>query len=88
MFEFDLDNAFENRYAFKEELPNKGTLALAGKKTKETLSATNSIIGDLDIVDDELKHILSMRYKHILFNSRLVNEKQYGFATCTVVQEK
>lgn len=32
MFEFDLDNAFENRYAFKEELPNKGTLVLAGKK--------------------------------------------------------
>ena len=57
MFESDLDNAFENMYAPKEELPEKGVVALAGKKTQETLSATNSIIDALDIAEDELKRI-------------------------------
>ena len=57
MFESDLDNAFENRYAPKEELPEEGAVALAGKKTKETLSATDSIIDALDIAEDELKRI-------------------------------
>lgn len=57
MFESDLDNAFENRYAPKEELPEAGVVALAGKKTQETLSATDSIIDALDIAEDELKRI-------------------------------
>lgn len=57
MFESDLDNAFENRYAPKEELPETGVVALAGKKTQETLSATDTIIDALDIAEDELKRI-------------------------------
>ena len=57
MFESDLDNAFENRYSLKEELPEEGAVALAGKKTQETLSATDSIIDALDIAEDELKRI-------------------------------
>jgi U3 small nucleolar RNA-associated protein 12 len=55
MFEADLDNTLENRYAPKEELPEEGAVALAGKKTKETLSATDSIIEALDVADAELK---------------------------------
>ena len=62
MFESDLDNAFENMYAPKEELPEEGTVALAGKKTQETLSATNSSIDALDIAEDELKCIT----KHVV----------------------
>ena len=57
MFESDLDNAFENRYAPKEELLDEGVVALDGKKTQETLSATDSIIDALDIAEDELKLI-------------------------------
>ncbi|THG23038.1 hypothetical protein TEA_000560 [Camellia sinensis var. sinensis] len=57
MFESDLDNTFENRYAHKEEIPEEGAVALAGKKTKETLTATDSIIEALDMAEAELKRI-------------------------------
>ncbi|XP_062117383.1 uncharacterized protein LOC133831195 [Humulus lupulus] len=55
--EADLDNAFENRYAPKEEVPEEGAVALAGKKSKETLSATDTIIDALDIAEVELKRL-------------------------------
>lgn len=57
MFESDLDSTLENRYAPKEELPEEGAVALAGKKTQETLTATDSIIEALDMADAELKRI-------------------------------
>jgi U3 small nucleolar RNA-associated protein 12 len=37
MIESDLDNAFENRYVPKEEVPEEGAVALAGKKTQKPL---------------------------------------------------
>ncbi|KAA8516595.1 hypothetical protein F0562_016899 [Nyssa sinensis] len=58
MFESDLDNAFENRYTPKEELPEAGAVGLAGKKTQETLNATDSIIEALDMADAELARIV------------------------------
>ncbi|PQQ19784.1 WD repeat-containing protein 3 [Prunus yedoensis var. nudiflora] len=57
MFESDLDNAFENRYAPNEEIPEEGAVALAGKKSKETITATDSIIDALDIAEVELKRL-------------------------------
>ncbi|PSS04617.1 WD repeat-containing protein [Actinidia chinensis var. chinensis] len=57
MFESDLDNTFENRYAPKEEIPEEGAVALAGKKTQETLTATDSIIEALDLAEAELKRM-------------------------------
>lgn len=57
MFESDLDNAFENKYAPMEEIPEEGAVALAGKKSKETITATDSIIDALDIAEVELKRI-------------------------------
>uniref|UniRef100_A0A2N9HX64 Small-subunit processome Utp12 domain-containing protein n=1 Tax=Fagus sylvatica TaxID=28930 RepID=A0A2N9HX64_FAGSY len=57
MFESDLDNAFENRYVPKEEVPEEGAVALAGKKTQETVTATDSIIDALDVAEVELKRI-------------------------------
>ncbi|XAR69159.1 hypothetical protein NMG60_11000645 [Bertholletia excelsa] len=57
MFEADLDNTLENRYAFKEEVPEEGAVALAGKKTQETLTATDSIIEALDMAEAELKRV-------------------------------
>ena len=57
MFESDLDNACENMYPPKEELPEEGAVALADKKTQETLSTTNSSIDALDIGEDELNRI-------------------------------
>lgn len=57
MFEADLDNTFESRYAPKEDLPEEGTVAIAGKKTKETLTATDCIIEALDMAEAELKRI-------------------------------
>ncbi|KAL5740887.1 hypothetical protein ACOSQ2_030067 [Xanthoceras sorbifolium] len=57
MFESDLDNALENRHAPKEELPEEGAVALAGKKTKETITATDSIIEALDMAEEESERI-------------------------------
>ncbi|KAK7337130.1 hypothetical protein VNO77_17690 [Canavalia gladiata] len=58
MFEADLENAFENKYAPKEEIPEEGAVALAGKKTQETLTATDLIIERLDIAEAEKKRII------------------------------
>ena len=57
MFEADIDNAFEDRHVPKEELPEEGAVALAGKKTQETLTATDSIIDALDVAEMELKRL-------------------------------
>ncbi|KAK6943894.1 WD40 repeat [Dillenia turbinata] len=57
MFETDLENSLENRYAPKEEIPEEGAVAIAGKRTQETLTATDSIIEALDLADIELKRI-------------------------------
>ncbi|GAV85737.1 WD40 domain-containing protein/Utp12 domain-containing protein, partial [Cephalotus follicularis] len=56
LFEADLDNA-ENKYAPKEELPEEGVVALAGKRTQETLTATDLIIEALDVAESEAKRI-------------------------------
>ncbi|XVF55558.1 hypothetical protein PTKIN_Ptkin06aG0045500 [Pterospermum kingtungense] len=57
MFEADIENAFEDRHIPKEELPEEGAVALAGKKTQETLTATDSVIDALDVAEVELKHL-------------------------------
>lgn len=57
IFESDIENTFENRYAPKEELPDEGAVAIAGKKTQETLTATDKIIDALDIAEAELKRL-------------------------------
>lgn len=57
LFESDLDNALESKYAPKEELPEEGTVAVAGKKTQETLTAADSIIEAFDIAEEELERI-------------------------------
>ncbi|XP_057779260.1 LOW QUALITY PROTEIN: uncharacterized protein LOC130997849 [Salvia miltiorrhiza] len=57
MFETDIDNPFESKYAPKEELPEEGAVALAGKKTGETVTAADSIMEALDIAEEELKRI-------------------------------
>lgn len=56
-FESDVENLNENRYTLKEELPEEGSVGLPGKKTKETLTATDMIIDALDIAEAELKRI-------------------------------
>lgn len=72
MFESDIDNGFENKYGLKEELPEEGAVALAGKKTQETLTATDSIIDALDMAEAELKRIaehevcLLLTWRHLL----------------------
>ena len=57
MFEADIDSAFENKYVPKEEIPEEGAVAVAGKKTQETLNATDLIIEKLEIADIERKRI-------------------------------
>lgn len=58
IFESDFDNATENRYPVKEDvIPEEGAVALAGKRTQETLTATDSIIEALDIAEFEAKRI-------------------------------
>ncbi|WMV44640.1 hypothetical protein MTR67_038025 [Solanum verrucosum] len=58
MFESDIDNVFENKYGPNEEIPKEGAVALAGEKTQETLTATDSIIEALDMAVAELKRIV------------------------------
>ncbi|XP_071697523.1 uncharacterized protein [Rutidosis leptorrhynchoides] len=57
IFEADIDNSLENRYLPQQEIPEEGAAAIAGKKTQETLSATDSIIEALDIAAEELKRM-------------------------------
>ncbi|KAH9625186.1 hypothetical protein KSS87_001871 [Heliosperma pusillum] len=57
MFEADLDGAFENKYGPKEELPEEGAVAAAGKKTQETLTAADLIIDALDMAEAEVLRI-------------------------------
>ncbi|PIN21482.1 WD40-repeat-containing subunit of the 18S rRNA processing complex [Handroanthus impetiginosus] len=57
MFESDIDNTFESKYAPKEEVPEEGAVALAGKKTGETVTAADSIMEALDTAEEELKRI-------------------------------
>ncbi|XP_010524525.1 PREDICTED: WD repeat-containing protein 3-like [Tarenaya hassleriana] len=53
MFESEIDNTVEDKHAPKEEVPEEGVAALAGKKTIETLTATDSIIESLDVAEEE-----------------------------------
>lgn len=57
MFEADIDGASDNRYAPKDELPEEGAVASAGRKTQETLTATDLIIEALDMAEAEIKRI-------------------------------
>ncbi|GFP85559.1 uncharacterized WD repeat-containing protein c3d6.12 [Phtheirospermum japonicum] len=57
MLESEIDNPFDNKYATKEEVPEEGAVALAGKKTGETVTAADSIMEALDLAEDELKRI-------------------------------
>ncbi|KAL0309651.1 UNVERIFIED_CONTAM: WD repeat-containing protein 3 [Sesamum radiatum] len=67
MFESDIDNLFENKYAPKEELPEEGAVALAGKKTGETVTAADSIMEALDIAEEELKRIAEHKCPYLIF---------------------
>ncbi|XP_039024817.1 WD repeat-containing protein 3-like isoform X2 [Hibiscus syriacus] len=57
IFEAYMDDTFEDRHVPKEELPEEGAVALAGKRTQETLTAADSIIDALDVAEVELKRI-------------------------------
>ncbi|PRQ43668.1 putative transcription factor WD40-like family [Rosa chinensis] len=56
MIESELDNMIESRYQ-KEEIPEVGAVALAGKKSKETITAADAIIDAIDMADAELKRL-------------------------------
>ncbi|CAM8897363.1 unnamed protein product [Rhodiola kirilowii] len=58
MFEADLEGPSENKYGIKEEIPEEGAVALAGKKTIETLSKTDLLVDALDIAEVETKRII------------------------------
>ncbi|KAH0638881.1 hypothetical protein KY290_036189 [Solanum tuberosum] len=49
------DEAFFIEYGPKKEIPEEGAVTLAGKKTEETLTATDSIIEALDMAGDKSK---------------------------------
>ncbi|CAI9780650.1 unnamed protein product [Fraxinus pennsylvanica] len=69
IFEAHIGNAFENRYVPKEELP-EGAVALAGKKTQETVNTTDSIIESIRHGEEELKRIAEYELcKVLLFHS-------------------
>ncbi|VVB01043.1 unnamed protein product [Arabis nemorensis] len=57
LFESEIDNAVENRHGPQEEIPEEGVAALAGKKTAETLSDTDSIIDALEVAEEEKNRV-------------------------------
>ncbi|KAE9590894.1 hypothetical protein Lalb_Chr20g0112421 [Lupinus albus] len=73
IFEADLDNAFENKHVPKEEIPEEGAVALAGKKTQETLTATDLIIERLDIAEAENQQIA----EHQVYTCRELLQSKY-----------
>uniref|UniRef100_M8C6Y1 WD repeat-containing 3-like protein n=1 Tax=Aegilops tauschii TaxID=37682 RepID=M8C6Y1_AEGTA len=56
-FEADLDNAVEDRYGQKDDAPDEGSVGVPGKKTKETVTATDAIIDALDTAEEEEKRL-------------------------------
>lgn len=73
MFESNMEDAFENKYAPKEELPEEGAVALSGKKTRETVTAADAIMEALDTAEEELKRIAEhevLIYMYIIFFSK------------------
>ncbi|CAM0870749.1 unnamed protein product [Alopecurus aequalis] len=56
-FEADLDNAVEDRYGQKDDAPEEGSVGVPGKKTKETVTATDAIIDALDTAEEEEKRL-------------------------------
>lgn len=57
MFDSDLDNSADNRYAPKEVVPEEGSVGVPGKKTQESLTAADVIIDALDTAEEEIKRI-------------------------------
>lgn len=63
MFDSDLDNA-DNRYAPPESVPEEGSVGVPGKKTKETVNATDAIIDALDTAEEETKRIEQQKVQY------------------------
>lgn len=57
MFENADDDILESKYTPKVEIPEEGAVGLAGKKTQETLTATDEIIDALDMAKQECERI-------------------------------
>lgn len=57
MFENAEDDILESKYTPKVEIPEEGAVGLAGKKTRETLTATDEIIDALDMAKQEYERI-------------------------------
>ncbi|XP_073009438.1 uncharacterized protein [Typha latifolia] len=57
MLESDIDDSTENRYAPKEVIPEEGAVGMPGKKSQETLTATDVVIDALDTAEEEIKRI-------------------------------
>ncbi|KAH9318231.1 hypothetical protein KI387_020000, partial [Taxus chinensis] len=57
MFESGLDGTGDGQFGLIEEIPEEGAVGLAGKKTRETVTATDSIIEALDISESEIERL-------------------------------
>ncbi|KAL4186995.1 hypothetical protein AMTRI_Chr09g16650 [Amborella trichopoda] len=57
IFESGLGDAVESVNVLKEDPPEQEAVGVAGKQTKETISATDSIIDALDMAEEEAKRI-------------------------------
>lgn len=53
MFESGLDDTTDGQFGFREDVPEEGAVGFAGKKTQETVTATDSILEALDTADAE-----------------------------------
>lgn len=67
-FEADLDNAVEDRYWQKDDAPDEGSVGVPGKKTKETVTATDAIIDALDTAEEEEKRLNEQKVVLVCIN--------------------
>ncbi|XP_062025788.1 uncharacterized protein LOC133742122 isoform X2 [Rosa rugosa] len=74
MYESDFKDEYENNFALKEKIPAEGAVAFAGKKTKETISLTDSIVAKLEIAWEESKQ--RANYEAEKVSGKLVAEFQ------------
>ncbi|GLJ48096.1 hypothetical protein SUGI_1015470 [Cryptomeria japonica] len=57
MFESGLDDTVDGQFGLREDIPEEGAVGMAGKRTQETVTATDSVIEALDTSEVETERL-------------------------------
>lgn len=67
MFDAGVDDSRDGQYLSKNEVPDEGSVGVAGKKTQDTISAVDSIMEALEMAESEATRISA--HKVIMLNA-------------------